>query len=82
MAAPARRSRSRRRADAAQVFGRNLRRACALRRIDAARLAELTGRSRRSVARMLAGESNPTLSLLDQLARSIKVPLTELVRDL
>jgi transcriptional regulator with XRE-family HTH domain len=82
MAAPSRRSRSRQRAETRRVFGRNLRRACVARQVDAAKLAELTGRSRRSVVRMLAGESNPTLSFLDQVARSIDVPLAELVRDL
>ena len=81
MAAPSRRSRSRRGADAGRIFGRNLRRACAARRIDAARLAELTGRSRRSVEAMLAGKGNPSLTVLAQLARSIDVPLAELVRD-
>ncbi len=69
-------------ADAGHVFGKNLRRACAARRIDAAKLAELTGRSRRSVERMLAGESNPTLKLVDHVARSIRVPTIELVRGL
>lgn len=82
MRAPFRRSRSRRRTDARQVFGRNLRRACAARDIDAARLAELMARSRRSVERMLAGESDPTLSLIRHVAHSIGVPLTELIRGL
>jgi transcriptional regulator with XRE-family HTH domain len=79
MAAPSRRSSSRR--SVGRVFGRNLRRACAERRIDAAKLAELTGRSPRSIERMLAGKGNPTLRLLVQVARSIDVPLAELVRD-
>lgn len=65
-----------------QIFGRNLRRACVARGIDAAKLAELTGRGRRSVERMLAGESDPTLSFLEQVARRIDVPLTELLRGL
>ena len=80
MAAPSRRSRSRRRAG--RIFGKNLRQACAARGIDAAQLAQLTKRSRRSVERMLAGQSNPTVLLLMQIARSIEVPLAELVRDL
>jgi transcriptional regulator with XRE-family HTH domain len=82
MAASFRRSKSRRRADARQIFGRNLRRACAARGIDAEKLAVLTGRSRRSVERMLSGGSDPTLSLIWLVARSIRVPLTELVRGL
>lgn len=81
MAAPSRRSRSTRRADAGRIFGKNLRRACVARRIDVPKLAELTGRSRRSIERMLAGESNPRLLLLVQVARAIDVPLAELVRD-
>jgi transcriptional regulator with XRE-family HTH domain len=82
MGVPSGRSRRGRRAVPSEVFGRNLRRACAARRIDAAMLAELTGRSRRSVERMLAGKSNPTLSLLQTLAQRIDVPLGELVRGL
>jgi transcriptional regulator with XRE-family HTH domain len=82
MAAAFRRSRNRRRTGAGQIFGRNLRRACAARSIDAARLAELTDRSRGSIARMLAGKGNPTLSFLGQAARSINVRLTDLLRGL
>lgn len=65
-----------------RILGRNLRRACKARGIDAAKLAELTGRGRRSVERMLAGESDPSLSFLDRVARSIDMPLTELLRGL
>lgn len=79
MAAPARSSRSRGRAS--RIFGKNLRRACAARGIDAAKLAKMTGCSRRSVERMFAGQSNPTVLLLMQVARSIDVPLAELLRD-
>jgi transcriptional regulator with XRE-family HTH domain len=81
MAAPARRSRSRRGARLSRILGRNLRRACVARGIDAARLAKLTGRSRRSIERMLAGESDPTLAVLVEVARSIDVPLGDLLRD-
>jgi transcriptional regulator with XRE-family HTH domain len=82
MAAPFRRSTNRRRTGAGQIFGRNLRRACAARGIDAARLAELMGRSRASIERMLAGEGNPTVSFLGQVAHSIDVRLIDLVRGL
>jgi transcriptional regulator with XRE-family HTH domain len=81
MAAPLRRSRNRR-TSAGQIFGRNLRRVCAARSIDAARLAELTDRSHGSIARMLAGKGNPTLSFIGQVARSINVRLTDLLRGL
>jgi transcriptional regulator with XRE-family HTH domain len=67
---------------ASRILGRNLRRACKARGVDAARLAELTGRGRRSVERMLAGDSDPNLSFLDRVARSIDVPLTQLLRGL
>jgi transcriptional regulator with XRE-family HTH domain len=80
MAAPARGPGSRRRAKPSRILGRNLRRACVARGIDAARLAQLTGRSRRSIERMLAGESDPTLAVLVEIARSIDVPLTDLLR--
>jgi transcriptional regulator with XRE-family HTH domain len=82
MAAPFRRSTNRRRTRAGQIFGRNLRRVCAARNVDAARLAELMGRSRGSIERMLAGEGNPTLSFLGQVAHSIDVRLRDLVRGL
>jgi transcriptional regulator with XRE-family HTH domain len=82
MAAPFRRSRSRRRTRAGQIFGRNLRRVCAAREIDAVRLAELMGRSRGSIERMLAGEGNPTLRFLEKVARSIDVRLIDLARGL
>ena len=81
MAATFRRSRNRRRADLRQVFGRNLRRACAARHINAARLAELTGKSRRTIERVLAGQGNPTLSFVRQVAQIVDVPLIELFRD-
>jgi transcriptional regulator with XRE-family HTH domain len=80
MAAPLRRPTSPRRARAGEIFGRNLRRACAARGIDAARLAELTGRSRGSIERMLAGEGNPTLCLLKKIAHSIDAGLIDLLR--
>lgn len=80
--APFRGLKSRRRTSAGEIFGRNLRRACAARGIDAARLAELMGRSRWSIERMLAGEGNPTLSFLWQVAHSIDVRLKDLVRGL
>ncbi len=82
MAVPFRRSRHSRRTRAGQIFGRNLRRACAARRIDAARLAELMRRSRASIERMLAGEGDPTLEFLWQVAHRIDVRLTDLVRGL
>jgi transcriptional regulator with XRE-family HTH domain len=81
MAAPARKSRSRRRASLSRILGRNLRRACVARGIDAAGLAKLTGRSRRAIERMLAGDSDPTLTVLMEVARSIDVPLADLLRD-
>jgi transcriptional regulator with XRE-family HTH domain len=82
MAVPFRRSKNRAAHRAGQIFGRNLRRACAARGIDAARLSELMGRSRGSIERMLAGEGNPTLSLLVQAAHSLSVRLEDLVRGL
>jgi transcriptional regulator with XRE-family HTH domain len=82
MAAPFRGSTNRLRASAVEIFGRNLRRACAARGIDAVRLAERMGRSRGSIERMLAGEGNPTLSFLGQVAHSIDVRLIDLVRGL
>jgi transcriptional regulator with XRE-family HTH domain len=80
MAVPLRRSGTRRRTRAGQTFGKNLRCTCDTQGIDAARLAELMGRSRGSIERMLAGEGNPTLSFLEQVAHSIDVPLVDLVR--
>lgn len=74
--------RNRRRADAGQVFARNLRRLCVGRCIDAAKLAVLTGRSRRSARRMLAGEITPTLRVLARVAHRINVRVTDLLRDL
>jgi DNA-binding phage protein len=82
MAAPGRRSTSKCRTRAGQILGRNLRRACVARCIDAARLAELMNRSRESIERMLAGDGNPTLGFLQQVAHSIHVRLTDLVRGL
>jgi transcriptional regulator with XRE-family HTH domain len=82
MAAPSRQSRARRRVEAGRIFGRNLRRICVVHNIDAARLVELSGRSRGAIERMLAGKADPTLSLLKHLARSIDVPVAELIRGL
>lgn len=73
---------NRRRRNAGQIFGGNLRRLCKARQLDAVRLAELTGLGRRSVERMLRGEGNPTLSLLRKLAGRLDVALAELVRGL
>lgn len=82
MAVPFRRSRHSRRTRAGQIFGRNLRRACTARCIDAARLAELMRRSRASIERMLAGEGDPTLKFLGQVAHKLEVRLADLVRGL
>jgi hypothetical protein len=82
MAVPFRRSRSRRRKRAGQIFGRNLRRHCAARGIDAATLSELMDRSRKSTELMLAGEGNPTLRFIVQLAHRLDVRLVDLVRGL
>jgi transcriptional regulator with XRE-family HTH domain len=82
MAAPFRKSRKRRRTRAGQIFGRNLRRACAAQGIDATKLAELMDRNQGSIERMLAGAGNPTLSFIGQVAHSIDVRLIDLVRGL
>jgi transcriptional regulator with XRE-family HTH domain len=81
MAASSRRPGRKRRANLSRIFGRNLRRACVARGIDAAGLAKLTGHSRRTIERMLAGESDPPLTALVAVARSIDVPLADLLRD-
>lgn len=82
MAASLRRPGNRRRAETRRTFGRNLRRACAARDIDAAKLAELTGRSRASIERMLAGQGDPTLSFIRRAVQALDVPFIELLRDL
>ena len=82
MAVRVSRSRNRRRTRAGHIFGRNLRRVCAARDIDAARLAELMDRSRESIERMLTGKGNPTLRFLVRVAHRTNVRLIDLVRGL
>jgi transcriptional regulator with XRE-family HTH domain len=45
-------------------------------------LAERIDRSRATVERMLAGESNPGLAVIDDIARKLDVAVAELVRGL
>jgi transcriptional regulator with XRE-family HTH domain len=64
------------------VFGRNLRRVCKSRQLTAAALAKRIGRSQQTVERMLAGESNPGLTIINDIARKLRVPIADLVRGL
>lgn len=64
------------------IFGRNLRRVCRSRRLTAASLAKLIGRSQQSVERMLEGRASPGLAVIGDIARKLKVPLADLVRSM
>jgi transcriptional regulator with XRE-family HTH domain len=59
-----------------------LRRVCSDRQLTAAALAKRIGRSEHTVERMLAGESDPGLALIDDIARKLDVPIAELMRGL
>lgn len=67
---------------ASVVFGRNLRRVCRTRKLSAADLSRLIGRTQRTVERMLAGNATLGLALISDIARKLNVPIVELVRDL
>lgn len=64
------------------IFGRNLRRACQLRQVDAHALAKLIGRTQQTAKRMLAGHTRPGLAVIDDIARKLDVPLADLLRGL
>lgn len=67
---------------AGAVFARNLRRVCRARQLDAAALAKRIGRSQKTVERMLAGQSNLGLVVIDDIARKLDLPVADLVRGL
>lgn len=75
-------AKTKRAADPAHVFGRNLQRICRAREISAAMLADRIGKSAKAVERMLAGKTDPSLSLLKSIGRAIGAPIQQLVRGL
>ena len=65
--------------DIRTAFGRNLRDLRLTRRLSQEELAFRAQIDRTYMSSIERGEANPTLVVLDRLARALRIPLTELV---
>lgn len=70
------------RTKAARLFSENLKRICKQQNLDPTTLAARSGKSVATVRRMLAGDVNPDLKLMQELADGLGIPIVELLRGI